>query len=139
MWTRLKRTLAYVALAVALFACVWTSRVFVSPRLVTLLLPMTGLLAVALVAVFGGLLPALPFGVGYGLLAPRPLAWKAFRIALGACVFELALASASVRWWSFFTWWVLPLECVTLMLCFPAAAWAVGRLRGADALRRTSE
>jgi hypothetical protein len=119
-------------LALALFACVWASRVFLAPQVVELLLPEAGILAVMLIATLGGLMPALPLGIAYGLLAARPVARKALGIAVGACVVELALASVAVPWWSFFTWWVLPLECLTLVVFFPAAAWAAARLRRAS-------
>jgi hypothetical protein len=121
--------LIYVVLALALFGCVWASRVFLAPQVVELLMPEMGVLAVVLIAIFGGLVPALPLGIAYGLLAARPVARKALGIAVGAGVIELALASVAVPWWSFFTWWVLPLECLTLVIFFPAAAWAAARSR----------
>jgi uncharacterized membrane protein YfcA len=43
-------------------------------------------------------------------------------------VLELAFASISVPWWSFVSWFVLPLECITLVVFFPAAAWIGSRL-----------
>jgi hypothetical protein len=132
MWTGLRRILVYVVLTVALFACVWASRVFLSPQVVELLMPVASILAVVLVAILGGLLPALPLGIVYGLLAAPPVARKALGIAVGASVVELLLASVAVPWWSFFTWWVLPLECLTLVIFFPAAAWAAARLRHAS-------
>jgi hypothetical protein len=121
--------LIYVVLALALFGCVWASRVFLAPQVVELLMPEMGVLAVVLIAILGGLVPALPLGIAYGLLAARPVARKALGIAVGAGVIELALASVAVPWWSFFTWWVLPLECLTLVIFFPAAAWAAARSR----------
>lgn len=127
----LKRLLIYLLLVVALFACMWASRVFVAPWIVEQLITETTVLGVVLIAILGGLIPALPLGIAYGLLAPPPTVRKALRIALGAAVVELALASLSVPWWLFFTWWVLPLECLTLVVFFPAAAWAAARWRRA--------
>src|SRR5450432_98619 len=109
--------LVYALPALALFACVWVTRVFVSAEIVAGILQMTGLRAIALVAVLGGLLPALPLGLGYGLLWPAPVHGRA-----------LAFASLTVPWWSFFTWWVLPLEGVTLLVIFPLVAWIGARL-----------
>jgi hypothetical protein len=120
----LKRPLAHVVLTLALFACLWVSRVFLSARLVGLVIPEANLWTIALVAALGALLPGVPLGLAYGLIKARPILGSALAIAAGASVLELALASWSVAWWSFVTWWVLPLECVTLMVCFPAAAWA---------------
>jgi hypothetical protein len=50
-----------------------------------------------------------------------------------------------VAWWAFFTWWVLPIECVVVLLAFPVAA-GIGavafktaprmRMRRRDDLRR---
>ena len=133
MWTWLKRISIYVLVVLALFACMWASRVFLAPRIVELLITETTVLGVVLIAILGGLIPALPLGIGYGLAAAPPVGWKAFRIALGAAVVELALASLSVPWWLFFTWWVLPLECLTLVVFFPAAAAAAARWRRAPA------
>ena len=138
MWVGLRRTLIYVLLALALFACVWAARIFLSAQVVELMMPAPSLLRVALASALGGLLPALPFGIAYGLLAAFPVAWKAVRVALGASVLELLFASLAVSWWSFFTWWVLPLECLTLVVFFPAAAWAAARLRGVSAPRPSS-
>lgn len=139
MWVGLRRTLVYVVLALALFACLWASRVFLAPQVVEFLMPIESILAVALVATLGGLLPALPFGIAYGLLAARPVTRKALGIAVGACVIELALASVAVPWWSFFSWWVLPLECLTLVIFFPAAAWAAARWRRTSRLVASAE
>lgn len=127
----LRRLSLYVLLVLALFACMWASRVFLAPWIVELLITETTVLGVVLIALLGGLIPALPLGFAYGLLAAPPVTWKALRIALGACAIELALASLAVPWWAFFTWWVLPLECLTLVVFFPAAAWAAARLRRA--------
>ena len=127
----LKRLSSYVVLVLALFACMWASRVFVAPWIIELLIAETTLIGVVLIAILGGLIPALPLGFGYGLLAAPPVVGKALRIALGAAVVELALASLSVPWWLFFTWWVLPLECLVLVVFFPAAAWAGARWRRA--------
>src|SRR5215471_9770147 len=129
----IKRIALYVVLVLVLFVCMWASRVFLAPWIVELLITETSVLGVALVAILGGLIPALPLGLGYGLLAPLPVVRKALRLALGAVVVELALASLSVPWWLFFTWWVLPLECLTLVVFFPMAAWAGARARRAPA------
>ena len=125
----MKRLSLYILLVLLLFACMWASRVFLAPRIVEMLITETSVLGVALIAILGGLIPALALGTVYGLLAPLPVVRKAIRIALGASVIELALASLSVPWWLFFTWWVLPLECLTLVIFFPAAAWAAAQLR----------
>ena len=129
----LKRLFLYLVLVLALFACMWASRVFLAPWIVELLITETTELGVVLIAILGGLIPALPLGFGYGLLAAPSAVHKAIRIALGASVVELALASLSVPWWLFFTWWVLPLECLTLVVFFPAAAWVAARWRRAPA------
>jgi hypothetical protein len=125
---RFVRLLAYIAFAFALFACVWATRVFIAAPLAALVIPLESLGAIALVAVLGGLLPALVLGSAYGLVVARPVVRKAFAVAAGASVLELGLASATVEWWAFLTWWVLPLECVSLLLSFPAAAWISSRL-----------
>lgn len=106
----------------ALFACVWVARVFIAVDVVTRVLHMTGLKSIAAVAVVGALLPSLPLGLAYGLLRPRPIAAVALYVALGACILELAFASLTVPWWSFFTWWVLPLECAVVLIIFPLAS-----------------
>jgi hypothetical protein len=121
----LKRFLTYALPALSLFVCVWVTRVFVAVDLVALVMPMTGLNAIAAVAVVGGLLPSLPLGFAYGLLRPRPVLGAAFMVALIASLLELAFASLTVPWWSFLTWWVLPAECAVVLASFPAAA-AVG-------------
>lgn len=135
---RLKRILVFAVLVMALFACVWVSRVFLGARLVGLVMPLAGVQAVAGVAIIGGLLPGLLLGFAYGLINARPLFWSALAVALGACVVELALATKTVNWWEFVTWWVLPVECVALMVSFPAAAWVSSRLAASaqPALRR---
>jgi len=114
--------------ALALFACVWVTRVFIAAQIVAVTLQMTGLLAIALVAVLGGLLPGLPLGLGYGLLWPAPVYRRALAVAALAALCELGFASLTVPWWSFFTWWVLPLEGATLLVVFPLAAWVGTRL-----------
>jgi hypothetical protein len=126
--------LMYALPALALFACVWVTRVFVSAEIVAGVLQMTGLRAIALVAVFGGLLPALPLGLAYGLLWPAPVYVRALAVAALAALCELAFASLTVPWWSFFTWWVLPLEGVTLLVVFPLAAWIGARLSAGAAI-----
>jgi hypothetical protein len=67
----LQRLLTYALPALALFVCVWVTRVFVAVDVVALVMPMTGLKAIAAVAVVGGLLPSLPLGFAYGWLRPR--------------------------------------------------------------------
>lgn len=124
----LKRWVDYVLPALALFACVWVSRVFVAADVVALVMPLASLLAIALVGVVGGLLPALPLGVGYGLMRARPVVSAALVVASTASVLELVFASLSVPWWSFVSWFVLPLECITLVVFFPAAAWVGSHL-----------
>jgi hypothetical protein len=124
----LELLLMYVLPALALFACVWVTRVFISAQIVAVALQMTGLLAIALVAVLGGLLPALPLGLGYGLLWPAPVYRRALAIAALAALCELGFASLTVPWWLFFTWWVLPLEGATLLVVFPLAAWVGTRV-----------
>jgi len=120
--SRLQRFLLFALPALALFACVWVTRVFVAADVVALGLRMTGLKSIAAVAVVGGLLPSLPLGFAFGLLVGRPVAKRALAVAFAACVIELAFASLTVPWWAFFTWWVLPIECVIVLLVFPAAA-----------------
>lgn len=113
----------YVLPALALFACVWVSRVFAAAELVALVMPLASLLAIALVGVVGGLLPALPLGLAYGLMQERPVMLAALVVALIAAALELVFASISVPWWAFVSWFVLPLECIALVVFFPAAAW----------------
>ena len=113
----------YVLPALALFACVWVSRVFAAADVVALVMPLASLLAIALVGVVGGLLPALPLGLAYGLMRERPVVPAALVVASIAAVLELVFASISVQWWAFVSWFVLPLECITLVAFFPAAAW----------------
>jgi hypothetical protein len=119
-----KETLARLALALALFACIWVSRVFLAGEVVGSVMPLAGFTAVAWIAVVGGLLPALPLGFAYGLMRTRNVLAGAMVVAVLACVVELAAASVAVPWWKFVTWWVLPLECVTVLLVFVFAAWA---------------
>jgi len=119
----LKRALVYGLPALALFICVWATRVFLAVEIVALFMRMSGLLAIAAVAVVGGFLPSILLGIAYGVFGPRPVVYSAFKTALMACVLELAFASLSVPWWSFLTWWVLPTECIVVLVVFPAAAW----------------
>ena len=120
-----KQTLARLALALALFACIWVSRVFLAGEIVGSVMPLAGFAAVAWIAVVAGLLPALPLGFAYGFMRTRNnVLAGAVVVAVLACVFELAAASVAVPWWRFVTWWVLPLECVTVLLVFVFAAWA---------------
>jgi hypothetical protein len=133
----LKRALVYGLPALALFICVWATRVFLAVDFVALFMRMAGLLTIAAVAVVSGLLPSIPLGMAYGLIRPRPIVSSAFAIALTACVLELAFASLTVPWWSFLTWWVLPTECVVVILVFPMAAWFGSRLfTHSDPIRR---
>lgn len=123
----LTRFLLFALPVLALFACVWVTRVFIAVDLVAEVLHMTGLKSIAAVAVVGALLPSLPLGLAYGLLRPPPMAAAALRVALGACALELAFASLTVPWWSFFTWWVLPLECTVVLIIFPLASMVGAR------------
>jgi hypothetical protein len=118
----LQRFLTYALPALSLFVCVWVTRVFLAVDLVALVMPMAGLKAIAAVALVGGLLPSLPLGFGYGLLHRRPVLAASFVVALVASLLELAFASLTVPWWSFLTWWVLPVECAVVLVSFPAAA-----------------
>jgi hypothetical protein len=128
---RVKQTLASLALALALFTCVWVSRIFVAGEVVGSFMPLAGRTAIAWVAVVGGLVPALPLGLAYGFLRTRNVLPGAIAVALLACVFELAAASVAVPWWTFVTWWVLPLECLTVVLFFVFTA-----LVGSQLLKR---
>ena len=131
MLPRMMQALASLALALALFVCIWVSRVFLAGTVVGSVMPLVGVAAVAWIAVVGGLLPALPLGFAYGLMGNRNVLAGAIVVAVLACAFELAAASAAVPWWTFVTWWVLPLECVTVLLVFVFAAWA-----GSQSLQR---
>ena len=121
---RVKQTLASLALALALFICVWVSRVFLAGEVVGSVMALTGRTAIAWIAVVGGLLPAVPLGLAYGFLRTRKVLIGALVVAALACVFELAVASVAVPWWTFATWWVLPLECLTILLFFALTALA---------------
>src|SRR5208282_915297 len=92
------------------------------------LLPFTGLDAIACVTIVGGALPTLPLGFGYGLMPRRNVLVGAIVVAVLACLFELATSSASIAWWNFKTWWVLPLECLTVLVVFVVAALLGSRL-----------
>jgi hypothetical protein len=124
MLSRVKQTLASFALALALFVCVWVSRVFLAGEIVGSFMPLAGFAAVAWIAVVGALLPALPLGFAYGLMRTHTVLAGAIVVAVLACAFELAAASVAVPWWRFVTWWVLPLECATVLLFFVFVAWA---------------
>src|SRR5271155_1777539 len=126
MWLLAKQALAVLAFGFALFVCVWVSRVFFAGNVLGPLLPLTGLAAIACIAIVGAL-PALPLGFGYGLMPRRNVLVGAIVVAVLACVFELATSSASVSWWNFKTWWVLPLECLTVLVAFVVAALAGSR------------
>jgi len=126
-----KQALAGLAFGFVLFVCVWVSRVFFAGNVLGPLLPLTGLPAIACIAIVGGVLPALPLGFGYGLMPRRNVLVGAIVVAVLACLFELATSSASVSWWNFKTWWVLPLECLTVLVVFVVTALLGSRsLRG---------
>jgi hypothetical protein len=122
MWLLAKQALAGLAFGFALFVCVWVSRVFFAGNVLGPLVPLTGLAAIACITIVGGALPALPLGFGYGLMPRRNVLVGAIVVAVLACLFELATSSASVSWWNFKTWWVLPLECLTVLVVFVVAA-----------------
>ena len=126
MWIVLKRIAAFALPALTLFVCVWVSRVFLAVDIVGLFYPAGGIKAVALVAALSGLLPAVPLGIAFGLMQPKASA--ALAVALGASAVELASASVAVAWWSFLTWWVLPLECAVLIVFFSGLASVGARL-----------
>jgi hypothetical protein len=128
-----KRVLTSLALALALFICIWVSRVFFTGQILGPLMPMTTLREIAWRAMIGGAIPALPLGFGYGLMRHRNVLVGATVVALLACAIELVTSSASVPWWKFKTWWVLPLECISVAVLFVAAA-----LVGSRSLRRVA-
>ncbi len=127
MWTRAKRVLASLALGLALFVCVWVSRVFFAGQIVGPLIPLTGLIAIASITIIAGAVPTLPLGFGYGLMRHHSMLGGAIVVVVLACIFELATSSAAVSWWKFKTWWVLPLECLTVLIVFLLAALAGSR------------
>jgi hypothetical protein len=127
VWGPVKQVLTSVVLGLALFVCIWVSRVFFVGQVLGPVIPMTGLGAIAVLAVIGGALPALPLGFGYGLMRHRPLLVGAVAIALLGCGVDLAMMSAVLPWWTFITWWVLPIECITVLLVFVAAAFGGAR------------
>ena len=118
----MKQVLAGLALGLALFVCVWVSRVFFAGQVLGSIMPLTGSIAVACLAIVGGALPTLPLGFGYGLMHHGKVLTGAIVVALLACMLELVTSSASVSWWRFKTWWVLPIECVTVLVVFAVAA-----------------
>ena len=122
MWSRVKQTLGSVALGLALFICVWVSRIFLAGPIVASFMPLTGKTAIAWIAVVGGAVPALPLGLTYGLMRGRGVLPGAVVVAVLASALELAISSVAVPWWTFVTWWVLPVECVTVIAIFVAAA-----------------
>ena len=126
----LKRVLVWLVFALVLFACMWLTRVFLAGRIVALVVSEANLRAIALVSVVSALAPGVPLGFAYGLIFSRPILGRALAVALGASVIELAFATYTVNWWEFVSWWVLPLECATLVVCFPAAAWAGSAVAG---------
>jgi hypothetical protein len=130
---RFKRVLVWLEFTLALFGCIYLARAFVSGRIVALVVTEANLTAIALVAAVSALVPGVPLGIAYGVTLPRPILGRALTVAVGASVLELAFATYSVNWWEFVSWWVLPLECATLVICVPAAAWA-----GAAAFARIS-
>ena len=121
---RLTRALIWAEFTLALFGCIYLARAFVSGRIVALLVTEANLTAIALVAAVSALVPGVPLGIAYGSTRGRPILGTALTVAFGASLLELAFATYSVNWWEFVSWWVLPLECATLVVCFPAAAWA---------------
>ena len=121
-WARVKRVLTGLILGLALFTCVWVSRVFFTGQILGSLIPMSTLREIAWRAIIGGAIPALPLGFGYGLMRHRNVLVGAVVVALLACMIEVATSSASVPWWKFKTWWVLPLECVSVLILFVGAA-----------------
>ena len=127
IWIRAKQVLASLAFGLALFICVWVSRVFFVRNVLGPLIPLTGPAKVACIAICQGAIPALPLGFGYGLMPRRNLFAGAVAVALLACAFELATSSVSFAWWNFKTWWVLPLECLTVLVAFVVAALAGSR------------
>lgn len=131
VWGPVKQGLASLALGLALFICIWVSRVFFAGQVLGPVIPMTGLGAIAVLAVIGGGLPALFLGFGYGLMRQRQLLIGAVMVAVLGCVIELGTSSAALPWWKFITWWVLPVECITVLVVFVAAA-----LAGAQSLPR---
>ncbi len=131
VWGPVKQGLASLALGLALFICIWVSRVFFAGQVLGPVIPMTGLGAIAVLAVIGGGLPALFLGFGYGLMRQRQLLIGAVMVAVLGCVIELGTSSAALPWWKFITWWVLPVECITVLVVFVASA-----LAGAQSLPR---
>jgi len=137
MWMRVKQLLASLALGLALFVCVWVSRVFFAGQVVGPLIPLTGLVAIACITIIAGAAPTLPLGFGYGLMRQHNVLAGAVVIVALACVFELATSSAAIPWWNFKTWWVLPLECLAVLVVFVVAALAGSRsLQGVAPLVR---
>jgi hypothetical protein len=126
-WGPVKQVLASLALGLALFICIWVSRVFFAGQVLGPVIPMSGLGAIAVLAIIGGALPALALGFGYGLMRPRQLLTGAVIVAVLGCVVELATSSAAVPWWTFITWWVLPIECIAVVVVFVGAALAGAR------------
>ena len=133
-WVRVRRVLTGLILGLALFTCVWVSRVFFTGQILGSLIPMSTLREIAWRAMVGGAIPALPLGFGYGLMRHRNVLLGSVLVALLACMIELATSSASVSWWNFKTWWVLPLECITVLVLFVGAA-----LVGSQSLRRVPQ
>jgi len=129
MGQRLKQALATVALALGLFLCVWVTRVFLAGEIVGPLMHLTVRAAIVGIALIGGALPSLPLGLAYGLMRSRNTAAGALVVAVLACAPELGISTASVPWWKFRTWWVLPLESLTVLVVFVLAAILGARLR----------
>jgi hypothetical protein len=127
IWIRPKQVLASLAFGLALFICVWVSRVFFARNVLGPLIPLTGSAKVACIAICQGAIPALPLGFGYGLMPRRNLLAGAVAVAVLGCALELATSSVSIAWWNFKTWWVLPLECLTVLVVFVVAAMAGSR------------
>jgi hypothetical protein len=126
-WGPVKQVLVSLALGLALFICLWVSRVVFVGQVLAPSIKMTGLGVIVMLAIIGGALPALPLGFGYGLMRHRHLLTGAVAVAVLGCVIELATMSAVLPWWTFMTWWVLPIECITVLVVFVAVAFAAAR------------
>jgi hypothetical protein len=133
IWVGVKRIAASLALGLALFIGMRVARVFFVTPILGPLMPTSVLWAIAWIAIIAGVIPALPLGFGYGLMRHRNVLVGAIVVALLGCVLELATSAAQLPWWKFITWWVLPLECVTVLAVFVIAA-----LVGSRSLHRVS-
>jgi hypothetical protein len=131
IWVGVRRVAASLALGLVLFIDIWVCRVFFAGPILGPLMPLSVLWAIAWIAIIAGAIPALPLGFGYGLMQHRNVLVGAVVVALIGCLLELATSAARVSWWKFITWWVLPLECITVLAVFVIAA-----LVGSRSLRR---